>query len=214
MPARAWLYAACFRRPNCSGRRRPWRWVEKAWGGALLNGNPRENDLERSVAFAEQERVVGRIDNSGKRCAAFRAIEPIAFEAAGVDVGIGAAAEVQPRMALRALRNVARRGIARQCCRTLVTHRRPMIRKLSGDVFYNGWTEILLKVDRSNPTGPIGTLITKSCCCCEASGSGQPARRVRPTYEEILATGACCLALGALASNSIRRSNKVERKNG
>jgi len=113
MPARAWLYAACFRRPNCSGRRRPWRWVEKAWGGALLNGNPRENDLERSVAFAEQERVVGGIDNSGQRCTAFLAIEPIAFKAARIDIGICAAVEIQPRMALRTLRTIARRGVAR-----------------------------------------------------------------------------------------------------
>jgi hypothetical protein len=89
-----------------------------------------------------------------------------------------------------------------------------MTRKLLGDVFYSGRTEILLKVDRSNPTGSIVISITKSCCCGKRAAADQPARRVRPTYEAILATGACCLAAGALASNSIRRSNKVERKNG
>src|SRR6202167_5533940 len=47
-----------------------------------------------------------------------------------------------------------------------------MIRKLSGDVFYNGRTEILLKADPSNPTGSIGISITKSCCCGEACGRG------------------------------------------
>jgi hypothetical protein len=80
---------------------------------ARLNGQPRDPDLERSVAFGKQERVVGRIDNSGERCATFPAIEPIAFKAAGIDIGICAAAEVQLRMALRALRHVAHRGIAR-----------------------------------------------------------------------------------------------------
>jgi hypothetical protein len=73
----------------------------KSLGRATLNGHPRDNDLERSGAFGEQERVVGGIDNSGKRCATFLAIEPIAFKAAGVDIGIWT------------LRTIARRGVAR-----------------------------------------------------------------------------------------------------
>jgi hypothetical protein len=85
----------------------------KSLGQARLNGDPRDNDLERRVAFGEQERVVGGIDNSGERRATLLAIEPVAFKAAGIDIGIGAAAEVQPGMALRALRSVARRGVAR-----------------------------------------------------------------------------------------------------
>jgi len=85
----------------------------KSLGQARLNGDPRDNDLERSVAFGEQERVVGGIDNSGERRATLLAIDPVAFKAAGIDIGIGAAAEVQPRMALRALRSVDRRGVAR-----------------------------------------------------------------------------------------------------
>ena len=90
----------------------PWQRVEKVWA-TRLNRDPRENHLERSVAFGEQERVVGGIDNSGQRCTAFLAIEPIAFKAARIDIGICAAVEIQPRMALRTLRTIARRGVAR-----------------------------------------------------------------------------------------------------
>jgi hypothetical protein len=69
--------------------------------------------LERGVAFGEQERVVGGIDNSGKRCAAFLAIDSVTLKAAGIDIGICAAAEVQQRMALRAMRCIGCRSVAR-----------------------------------------------------------------------------------------------------
>src|SRR5579863_7752668 len=78
----------------------PWHRVEKVWA-TRLNRHPGESHLERSVTFGEQERVVGRIDDSGKRSTAFLAIEPIAFKAAGIDIGIRAAAEVEACMALR-----------------------------------------------------------------------------------------------------------------
>src|ERR1700691_5620531 len=55
-----------------------------------------------------------------------------------------------------------------------------MIRKLSGDVFYSGRTEILLKADTSNLTGSIGISITKSCCCGETCRRRSPRQASAP----------------------------------
>ena len=66
-----------------------------------LNRHPRESHLERSVAFGEQERVVGGIDNSGERSAAFLTLEVIAFKATVVDVRSRASAELQRRITAR-----------------------------------------------------------------------------------------------------------------
>jgi hypothetical protein len=78
-----------------------WATGRKSLGPTRLNGHPRENDVVRSVAFGEQQRVVGGIDNSRKRCAALSAIEPIAFEAAGIDMRSVASGELYRRIAAR-----------------------------------------------------------------------------------------------------------------
>jgi hypothetical protein len=62
----------------------------------------RKGDRELTVAFGKQQGVVGRIDNSGQGRATFPAIQSIAFESAGVDIGISATTEVQLRIAPRA----------------------------------------------------------------------------------------------------------------
>src|ERR1700677_4980131 len=55
-----------------------------------------------------------------------------------------------------------------------------MIRKLSGDVFYSGRTETLLKADPSNPTGSIVISITKPWCCGETCRRGSPRQARAP----------------------------------
>lgn len=90
---------------------------------APLDGQLAKRDLELRVAFAKQQRVVGRIDDSGQCCAAFPAIELIAFKAAGVDRGGLAATEVQPRPTFGAERRIVRRSR-----RKLVRHRHQLIR--------------------------------------------------------------------------------------
>ena len=60
-------------------------------------------------AFREYQGIIGGIDNSVKRNAAFLAIEPIAFKPRRIDIGCYAAAEVEYRMALRAEQNIVRR---------------------------------------------------------------------------------------------------------
>lgn len=66
---------------------------------ALLDGHLRKRDLEPRLAVREHQHIVGGIDDSGQRCAAFPAIEPIAFKAAGVDARHMASAKLQSRIA-------------------------------------------------------------------------------------------------------------------
>ena len=128
---------------------------------ARLDRDSQKGGFARRITFGEQERIVGGIDNSGERGAAFLAIQPITFKTAGIDLRMRAAAEVEPRMALRAVGSVARRAIARRCGRKLVSHRQPTIRKTLGDVFYRRRTEIVLKADPSNTTIRIDNSLTK-----------------------------------------------------
>ena len=74
----------------------------------------RRDFLEETLLQIDDEQYrIGGIDNSSERRTTFLTIEPIAFKAAGVDIGICTAAKIQPRVALRTLRNIARRGVAR-----------------------------------------------------------------------------------------------------
>ena len=65
--------------------------------------------VRRERALREYQAIIGGIDNSVKRNAAFLTIEPIAFKPGRIDIGRYAAAEVEYRMALRAERIIVRR---------------------------------------------------------------------------------------------------------
>lgn len=93
-------------------------------------------------------------------------------------------------------------------------------------MFYSASAETVLKADASNLTGLIEISVTKALSPLFVAASAvvrsesrrseaadQPARRARSTYEDMFATPACCLAPDAVPSNSMRRSNNVERKN-